>query len=90
MGSDNWDAVTASIVVGTIQGTPGYAKLLMELLGETGNEKRAERADKRDAKRLKMEAEEFEMKRSGSTEDNDMVLRFINGMRNDKPNEKAD
>ena len=31
----NWDAVAASIVVGTIQGAPGYAKLLMELIGET-------------------------------------------------------
>ena len=86
----NWDAVAASIVAGTIQGTSGYAKLLMELIGETGAEKRAERADKRDAKRLKMEAEEFELKRSGNTEDNDMVLRFINGMRDDNPNEKAD
>lgn len=36
----NWDAVTASIVIKAIQGTPGYAKLLMELLGEIGNEKR--------------------------------------------------
>lgn len=35
----NWDAVVASIVAGTIQGTPGYAKLLMELLGEIGSEK---------------------------------------------------
>jgi hypothetical protein len=86
----NWDAVAASIVAGTIQGASGYAKLLMELIGETGAEKRAERADKRDAKRLKMEAEEFELKRSGNTEDNDMVLRFINGMRDDNPNEKAD
>lgn len=88
----NWDAVVASIMVGTIQGTPGYAKLLMELLGETGAEKRAEREDKRDAKRLKMEMEEFEMKHAGNAEDNDMVLRFINGMRNgnDNSNEKAD
>lgn len=82
----NWDAVVASIVAGTIQGTPGYAKLLMELIGETGDEKRAERADKRDAKRLKMETEEFEMKHSGNTEDNDMVLRFINGMRHGNDN----
>lgn len=36
----NYDAVAASIVAGTIQGTPGYAKLLMELLGEIGSEKR--------------------------------------------------
>ena len=88
----NWDAVTASIVIKTIQGTPGYAKLLMELLGETGAEKRAEREDKRDAKRLKMEMEEFEMKHAGNVEDNDMVLKFINGMRNgnDNSNEKAD
>lgn len=88
----NWDAVVASIVAGTIQGTPGYAKLLMELLGETGAEKRAEREDKRDAKRLKMEMDEFEMKHAGNAEDNDMVLRFINGMRNgnDNSNEKAD
>lgn len=86
----NWDAVAASIVAGTIQGTPGYAKLLMELIGETGAERRAERADKRDAKRLKMEVEELELKRSGNTEDNDMVLRFINGMRDDNSNEKAD
>lgn len=57
-GTTNYDAVVASIIAGAIQGTPGYARLLMELIGETGEEKRAEKADRRDAKRLKLQAEE--------------------------------
>ncbi len=61
-GRTNYDAVTASIVAGAIQGAPGYARLLMELIGETGEEKRADKADKRDAKRLRMQEEEFRRK----------------------------
>ena len=61
-GSTNYDAVTASIIAGAIQGAPGYARLLMELIGETGEEKRADKADKRDAKRLRMQEEEFRRK----------------------------
>ena len=61
-GSTNYDAVTASIIAGTIQGAPGYARLLMELIGETGEEKRADKADKRDAKRLRMQEEKFRRK----------------------------
>lgn len=34
----NYDAVVASIIAGTIQGRPGYARLLAELLGEIGAE----------------------------------------------------
>ena len=56
----NMDAVVASIVVRAIQGAPGYAKLLVELIGETGAEQRAERADKREEKRLEMQLAEFE------------------------------
>lgn len=88
----NYDAVVASIVVGTIQGTPGYAKLHDGAAGGNRHREAAERADKRDAKRLKMETEDFAMKHAGNAEDNDMVLRFINGMRNgnDISNKKAD
>lgn len=87
---DNYDAVVASIVAGTIQGTPGYARLLMELIGETGDEKRADRADKRDAARLKMEKEEFKLRHADNSEDNDMVLKFIEGMRNDSSKQETD
>lgn len=91
-GSTNYDAVTASIIAGAIQGAPGYARLLMELIGETGEEKRADKADKRDAKRLRMQEEEFKQKHEGVTEDNDMVLQFIEGMKqnNDLPDVKTD
>jgi hypothetical protein len=34
----NYDAVVASIIAGTIQGMPGYARLLAELIGESGTE----------------------------------------------------
>lgn len=61
-GRTNYDAVTASIVAGAIQGTPGYARLLMELIGETGIEKREERADKRGERRLRMQEEKFRRK----------------------------
>ena len=87
-GSTNYDAVTASIVDGAIRGLPGYARLLMELIGETGEEKRAEKADRRDAKRLRMEEEEFKHKYAGNTEDNDMVLEFIKGMQENGPTEQ--
>ncbi|MST82864.1 hypothetical protein [Bilifractor porci] len=87
-GSTNYDAVTASIVKGAIRGLPGYARLLMELIGETGEEKRAEKADRRDAKRLRMEEEEFKHKYAGNTEDNDMVLEFIKGMQENGPTEQ--
>lgn len=91
-GRTNYDAVTASIVAGAIQGAPGYARLLMELIGETGEEKRADKADKRDAKRLRMQEEEFKQKHEGVTEDNDMVLQFIEGMKqkDDLPDAKTD
>ena len=91
-GSTNYDAVTASIIAGTIQGAPGYARLLMELIGETGEEKRADKADRRDAKRLRMQEEEFKQKHEGVAEDNDMVLRFIEGMKqkDDLPDAKTD
>lgn len=68
-GSTNYDALAASIVAGAISGQPGYARLLMELIGETGEEKRAERADKRDARRLKMEVEEFQAARTVGDDD---------------------
>lgn len=87
-GSTNYDAVTASIVDGAIRGLPGYARLLLELIGETGEEKRAEKADRRDAKRLRMEEEEFKHKYAGNTEDNDMVLEFIKGMQENGPTEQ--
>lgn len=84
----NYDAVVASIVNCAIQGKPGYAKLLMELIGETGEEKRRDRADRRDAQQLRMEKErlqmekkEFDLRHSGDSEDNDMVLKFIDGMK---------
>lgn len=67
--SSNWDAVVASIVVGAIKGDPRYAKLLLELIGETGEEKRAERADKRDAKRLRMEMEDHAAAKADDPED---------------------
>lgn len=68
-GNTNYDAVTASIVAGAIQGAPGYARLLMELIGETGEEKRAERADKRDTKRLRMEMEDHAAAKADNPED---------------------
>lgn len=72
-GSTNYDAVTASIVAGAIQGAPGYARLLMELIGETGEEKRAERADKRDAKRLRMEMEDHAAAKADDPEDDGFI-----------------
>lgn len=83
----NYDAVVASIVAGAIQREPGYAKLLLDLIGETGSEKRAAAADRRDKKRLDMEVREFEMKNAGNTEDNDNVLRYIEGMKCNDPSE---
>jgi hypothetical protein len=70
-GRTNYDAVTASIVAGAIQGAPGYARLLMELIGETGEEKRADKADKREAKRLRMQEEEFRRKHMDEDGEND-------------------
>lgn len=67
--SNNWDAVVASIVAGALRGDPRYARLLMELIGETGEEKRAERADKRDAKRLRMEMEDHAAAKADDPED---------------------
>lgn len=67
--SSNWDAVVASIVAGALRGDPRYARLLMELIGETGEEKRAERADKRDAKRLRMEMEDHAAAKADDPED---------------------
>lgn len=67
--SSNWDAVVASIVAGSLRGDPRYARLLMELIGETGEEKRAERADKRDAKRLRMEMEDHAAAKADDPED---------------------
>lgn len=59
-------------MAGAIQGTPGYAKLLVELIGETGAERRAERADKREEKRLEMQLAEF--KRLTKAEGKDPVI----------------
>lgn len=87
--SNNYDAVVASIVVGAIKGNPRYAQLLMELIGETGAEKRAERSDKRDAKRLRMQEAEFQQKHDGNTKDNDMVMQFIEEMKHDKSEQKT-
>ena len=53
---------------------------------------RADKAEKRDAKRLRMQEEEFKQKHEGVTEDNDMVLQFIEGMKqkDDLPDAKTD
>lgn len=71
--SSNWDAVVASIVAGALRGDPRYARLLMELIGETGEEKRAERADKRDAKRLRMEMEDHAAAKADDPEDDGFI-----------------
>ncbi len=71
--SNNWDAVVASIVAGALRGDPRYARLLMELIGETGEEKRAERADKRDAKRLRMEMEDHAAAKADDPEDDGFI-----------------
>lgn len=71
--SDNWDAVVASIVAGALRGDPRYAKLLLDLIGETGEEKRAERADKRDAKRLRMEMEDHAAANAEDPEDDGFI-----------------
>lgn len=78
-GNSNYDAVTASIIAGAIQGAPGYARLLMELIGETGEEKRADKSDRRDAKRLRMEEEEFKRKNDLNTIDRDINIRIDYG-----------
>ena len=87
-GETNYDALVASMLVGALEGNPAYAKLIVELMGETGYEKRAAKQDRRDAKRLKMQQEEFEYKKriasgEGVAEDNDRVLKFIEGMKGD-------
>lgn len=87
-GETNYDAFVASMLVGALKGNPAYAKLIVELMGETGYEKRATKQDRRDAKRLKMQQEEFEYKKriasgEGVAEDNDRVLKFIEGMKGD-------
>ena len=87
-GETNYDAFVASMLVGAFEGNPAYAKLIVELMGETGCEKRATKQDRRDAKRLKMQQEEFGYKKriasgEGIAEDNDRVLKFIEGMKGD-------
>ena len=71
--SSNWDAVVASIIAGALRWDPRYARLLMELIGETGEEKRAERADKRDAKRLRMEMEDHAAAKADDPEDDGFI-----------------
>lgn len=40
-----WDATAAAIVAGAVNGSPQHIKLLMELMGETGDERRANNKD---------------------------------------------
>ena len=74
----NYDVLIASIVAGAIRGLPGYARMVLDLIGETGEEKRAKRADIRDEKRLKMEIEDHAATKDVITED-DGFLEALSG-----------
>lgn len=76
----NSDAVAGAILRGALEGNPAIIKILLDVIGESGSEKRAEAANKREAKRLEMEVADFEQRHAGNTADNDAVLAYIEGM----------
>lgn len=56
-----WDATAAAIVAGAVNGSPQHIKLLMELMGETGDERRANNKDAREQRLLELKEKQFAM-----------------------------
>lgn len=65
----NAAALVASIFMEALAGNVSATKMILEIVGETAKEKRADKQDKRDKKRLEMEVEEFKAKQYNADED---------------------
>ena len=65
----NAAALVASIFMEALAGNVSATKMILEIVGETAKEKRADKQDKRDKKRLEMEIEEFKAKQYNADED---------------------
>lgn len=59
-----YDAIAAALVAGAVKGNPQHIKLVAELMGDTGAERRADNADRRDERMLTLK--EQQMKNTGS------------------------
>lgn len=55
-----YDALTAALVQGALHGNAQYMKLVLELLGETGDERRADNKDAREQRLLELKEQQFE------------------------------
>lgn len=55
-----YDAITAALVQGALHGNAQYMKLVLELLGETGDERRADNKDAREQRLLELKEMQFE------------------------------
>ena len=65
----NAAALVASLFMEALAGNVSATKMILEIVGETAKEKRADKQDKRDKKRLEMEIEEFKAKQYNADED---------------------
>lgn len=65
----NAAALVASLFMEALAGNVSATKMILEIVGETAKEKRADKQDKRDKKRLEMEVEEFKAKQYNADED---------------------
>lgn len=65
----NAAALVASTFMESLSGNVNATKILLEIVGETAKEKRADNQDKRDKKRLEMEVEEFKARQYNADED---------------------
>lgn len=54
-----WDATAAALIAGAVQGSPQHIRLLLEVMGETGDERRADNKDARDERLLSMKEQQF-------------------------------
>lgn len=65
----NAAALVASTFMEALAGNVSATKMILEIVGETAKEKRADKQDKRDKKHLEMEVEEFKAKQYNADED---------------------
>lgn len=56
---DYYDAIAAALIAGAVKGSPQHIKLVSDLMGDTGEERRADNKDAREERLLAMKEQQF-------------------------------